>query len=221
MDYKNINENWQKFVENEEALEEGWKEKIAGGIGLLMALTTATTMGSAIAKNINAQPQTIEQPAETGGISFVPMPLSANWQAAPGARNFIHISPDSIPDTFLLPSHGETKTAGEYREELKSYPIDNLDEFLYGNGAATLHPSGANATTAMHPELKKPMLAATWSLVYEVFQEKAHVGLDQLFTEAQKNNIDPYNATSLDREEFKKRIELLAYRSGYELPATG
>ena len=54
MDYKNINENWQKFVENEEALEEGWKEKIAGGIGLLMALTTATTMGSAIAKNIQA-----------------------------------------------------------------------------------------------------------------------------------------------------------------------
>ena len=41
------------------------------------------------------------------------------------------------------------------------------------------------------------------------------------FTEAQKNNIDPYDATSLDREEFKKRIELLAYRSGYELPATG
>ena len=35
MDYKNINENWQKFVENEEALEEGWKEKLAGGIGFL------------------------------------------------------------------------------------------------------------------------------------------------------------------------------------------
>jgi hypothetical protein len=218
MEYKNINENWQKFVENEEALEEGWKEKIAGGIGLLMALTTAGTMGSAIAKNISAQPQTIEQPAKSVGISHVPMPLDADWQPAPGASRFIHINPASIPDDYLLPTHGETKTAGQYREELRSFPAENLDEFLYGEGAATMHPSGKNASTAMHPELNKPMLAPTWSLVYEIFQEKAHVGLDKLFNGAQDRNIDPYGAAGADREEFKKRVELLAYQTGYEIP---
>ena len=41
MDYKNINENWKKFVDGEENIEEGWKEKLAGGISLLMALTSA------------------------------------------------------------------------------------------------------------------------------------------------------------------------------------
>ena len=218
MDYKNINENWQKFVDGEETIEEGWKEKLAGGIGLLIALTSATTMGTAISKNVSAQPQTIEQPAETGGIPFVPMPLESNWQPAPGAGSYIHITPDSIPDDYLLPSHGETKTAGEYREELRSYPVDNLDDFLYGRGAATMHASGKNASTAMHPELNKPMLAPTWSLVYEIFQEKAHAGLDQLFNVAQKENIDPYGASGMAREEFKNRVERLAYQSGYEIP---
>ena len=220
MDYKNINENWQKFVENEETMEEGWKEKLAGGVGLLMALTTATAMGSQISKNVSAQPQTIEQPADTGGVDFVPMPLDADWQSVPGASRFIHINPSSIPDDYLLPGTGGSKTAGQYREELKSYPVENLDEFLYGAGAATMHPSGRNASTAMHPELNKPMLAPTWSLVYEIFQEKAHAGLDQLFSGAQERNIDPYGASGGDREEFKKRVELVAYQSGYEIPTS-
>ena len=218
MNYKSINENWQKFVDNEETMEEGWKEKLAGGVGLLMALTTATAMGSQIAKNVSAQPQTIEQPAKSVGIGHVPMPLDADWQPAPGASRFIHINPSSIPNDYLLPSHGETTTAGEYREELRTYPVENLDEFLYGQGAATLHPSGKNASTAMHPELNKPMLAPTWSLVYEIFQEKAHVGLDKLFNGAKAENIDPYGAAGADREEFKKRVELLAYQTGYEIP---
>ena len=213
-------ENWREFTQNEETIEEGWKEKIAGGIGLLMALTSATTMGSQIAKNINVQPQTIEQPADTGGVDFVPMPLDADWQPVPGARRFIHMNPSSIPDDYLLPGTGGTKTAGQYREELKSYPVENLDEFLYGPGAASLHPSGRNASTAMHPELNKPMLAPTWSLVYEIFQEKAHAGLDQLFSGAQERNIDPYGASGADREEFKKRVELVAYQSGYEIPTS-
>jgi hypothetical protein len=218
MDYKNINENWKKFVDGKETIEEGWKEKLAGGIGLLMALTTAGTMGSAIAKNVSAQPQTTEQPAETGGVDFVPMPLEADWQPAPGATRFIHVNPASIPDDYLLPGTGETKTAGQYREELRSYPVDNLDEFLYGKGAATMHASGRNASTAMHPELNKPMLAPTWSLVYEIFQEKAYEGLDQLFSAAKQMNVDPYEVSNMDREKFKKRVELLAYQSGYEIP---
>jgi len=218
MDYKNINENWKKFVDGEENIEEGWKEKLAGGIGLLMALTSAGTMGSQIAKNISAQPQTIEQPAKTGGADFVPMPLEADWKPAPGASRFLYVDPASIPDDYPLPGAGGTKTAGQYRAELSSYPVENLDEFLYGAGAATLHPSGRNASTAMHPELNKPMLAPTWSLVYEVFQAKAHEGLDQLFHGAQDRNIDPYGAAGGDREEFKKRVELLAHQSGYEIP---
>ena len=222
MDYKNINENWKKFVDGEETIEEGWKEKLAGGIGLLMALTTAGTMGSAIAKNVSAQPQTTEQPAETGGVDFVPMPLEADWKPAPGASRFLYVDPASIPDDYLLPGTGGTKSAGQYRGELRaSMPAENLDEFLYGAGAATLHPSGRNASTAMHPELNKPMLAPTWSLAYEVFQEKAHEGLDQLFHGAEGRNIDPYGAAGGDREEFKKRVELLAHQSGYEIPILG
>ena len=62
-----------------------------------------------------------------------------------------------------------------------------------------MHPSGRNASTAIHPELNKPMLAPTWSLVYEVFQEKkffnekAHEGLDQFNGSfAEEMNVDPY-----------------------------
>ena len=69
MDYKNINENWKKFVDGEETIEEGWKEKLAGGISLLMSLTSAgTAMGSQIAKNISAQaPNNRAAGGESGG----------------------------------------------------------------------------------------------------------------------------------------------------------
>jgi len=31
-------------------------------------------------------------------------------------------------------------------------------------------------------------------------------------------NVDPYEVSNMDREKFKKRVELLAYQSGYEIP---
>jgi len=226
--FANINDNWKNFVEKEknEVLEEGWKEKLAFGAAMLLGLTSAIK-GSTTITTPDSMSPSIELSQDAGedkaGVSFSGMPTSSEtkWEPAPGASRYIHIPADTIQDDFKMPNSGETTTAGDFRKEMETYPIEQLEEFLYGKGAATLHPSGNKASTAMHPTMFKPMLAPTWSLAHEVYSNKALPALEALFDSAAELGVDPYESGSGGKEvaDFEKRIKRLASRVSYEIPS--
>lgn len=189
---------------------------LGGGIGAGAASSLVGDRG--ITPRVEQPVDTTQSVEDEGPEATRKMPTDGtfDWSMSPDPT-MIWISPDQIPDDYILPSSG--KTAGEWRHELmnkkmkrggNTWDIDDLKRVLFSNAAAWGYSTSKNVIAFdRHPDHGYRMLPPKWSLAYEVYEKK--IGIERMEAVLQKSDQEQAQiAQNLDLtvEELRKKLQL-------------
>ena len=243
MNYKKINENWQRYLleQEQEVLEEAKAhEAIFWALFGLSTMLASAGMGAQVYNNLNNTKQPVEQTlnleksatekATAQGIIKMPE-QEFEWVEAPGAWGYVYVRPENIPDNYLLPTLGGEITAGRWKQEINDSVKSGSNEtnlyllfqLLYKTTGGSQYV-GTGTGFQIHQKKegsRYKMLPLTWSLRHAKFKEMAKVVLDDFFKKAEDAGVDPYstNPDHMDQPTYEKTIKDLANKAEYELPS--
>lgn len=190
---------------------------LGGGIGAGAASSLgANTSPAPEVEQPVATTQSVEDPA-LEPTQKMPTDGTFDWSVAPpGATSMIWISPDQIPDDYILPTTG--KTAGEWRNELmnkkmkrggNTWDIDDLKRVLFSNAGAWGYSTSKSAVAFdKHPEHGYKMLPPKWSLAYEAYTKKISIGkIETVLQRSGQEQAQIAQNLGLSVEELQKKLQ--------------
>tara|TARA_R100000808_G_scaffold3669_1_gene12783 strand:+ start:1056 stop:1664 length:609 start_codon:yes stop_codon:yes gene_type:complete len=154
------------------------------GIPLAVALSLATgAVGGAAAQTQKAwqdyEQDVATQTQEEPGGTYVTLQDLRDYPMSPAPEGvkpgFVYVQAGNIPDSADLGPNSPYKSAGNFREAVKTNPIDVLKNQLVGKDSGAIFGSGDSAYFVEWEQTEdgKNILPLEWSLTYEAFLQKA------------------------------------------------
>jgi hypothetical protein len=240
-DMKTIMENWNKFSnqKDEELLEEGFKENLlfalslfAGGSGIVYSqmnnndgleqeqLDNAFEEEKESKSKLNPLPKISKLSAKSRVINFLEGKYKPALVPAPSQMDAFFVEYGSIEDNHLLPM--VNMSARDYRSFLEdNFSIVDLERVLYSrsSGGTWGYNIDNETQTPFHVINGKPVLPPSWSIMYEIFQNKTYDAIDNFEKAVDSPDerlkiVKTAGFSSVD--EFNKELERLKNIIGYE-----